>query len=233
MNETHYDVPTTLAMNIYNSSVANDFSSSCRWTQIGLHKHPFPEWNFVFCICQYSQYGKQWCVWCTAANIVHTSRKKDVAYVKSFCMKKDKWSFFPDFSAEAHCQRKAYDAVKQRLQAGEIHYALQFPAKLRITHDAKNITFQTRFSRIKTKRDPPGVFNRWVISKKGDHNLRVCGYWSCCVFQQELGTFLENRISETVFCLSPCEDNTLWMVKKMWPGWKKDKSSNSVYVQSW
>lgn len=51
--------------------------------------------------------------------------------------------FFSDFSAEVQRQRKAYDAVKQRLRAEGIQYGLQFPAKLRITHDGKNMTFET------------------------------------------------------------------------------------------
>ena len=49
--------------------------------------------------------------------------------------------FFSDFSAEVQRQRKAYDAVKQRLRSEGIQYGLQFPAKLRITHGGKNYTF--------------------------------------------------------------------------------------------
>ena len=50
-------------------------------------------------------------------------------------------NFFSDISAEVQRQRKAYDAVNQRLRSEGIQYGLQFPAKLRITHGGKNYTF--------------------------------------------------------------------------------------------
>ena len=68
--------------------------------------------------------------------------------------------FFSDFSAEVQRQRKAYDAVKQQLREEGIRYGLQFPAKLRITHGGKNMTFDTpqdvvTFLRNKNKEGSP------------------------------------------------------------------------------
>ena len=51
--------------------------------------------------------------------------------------------FFPDLSAEIQQQRRKFDGVKARLHNLDIEFGLKFPAKMRIYHKGKLLTFLT------------------------------------------------------------------------------------------
>lgn len=54
-----------------------------------------------------------------------------------------KVSFYPDFSAEVQCKRAKFAEVKKRLQRIQVIYAMQYPAKLRITARGQSTFFES------------------------------------------------------------------------------------------
>lgn len=72
------------------------------------------------------------------ARVMNAAREK-----KTIMYNNRKVKFFSDFSAEVTRQRNAYYAVKQTLYSKGIEYGLQYPAKLRVTYEGKDIVFKT------------------------------------------------------------------------------------------
>ena len=63
--------------------------------------------------------------------------------MKSLQFEENRLMFFPDLSAEIQQQRRMFDGVKSRLHNLDIEFGLQFPAKMRIYHKDKLLTFLT------------------------------------------------------------------------------------------
>lgn len=70
--------------------------------------------------------------------VMNAARKK-----KTLQFEENRVMLFPDLSAEIQQQRRMFDGVKTRLHKLDIEFGLQFPAKMRIYHKGKMLTFLT------------------------------------------------------------------------------------------
>ncbi|TNN75584.1 LINE-1 type transposase domain-containing protein 1 [Liparis tanakae] len=70
--------------------------------------------------------------------VMRAARKK-----KTLQFEENRVMLFPDLSAEIQQQRRMFDGMKTRLHNLNIEFGLQFPAKMRIYHKGKTLTFLT------------------------------------------------------------------------------------------